>query len=99
MKTIFRVLACTVTEQCSRGLVNPAPTAVYQSFHYANSIFSYTIPNLTPGAVYALRLHFAERDASRRGHPMTLFACSGAVLFTDLDVWAAAGGARNRAVI
>uniref|UniRef100_UPI002ACC0580 malectin domain-containing carbohydrate-binding protein n=1 Tax=Thermogemmatispora sp. TaxID=1968838 RepID=UPI002ACC0580 len=40
------------------GLSYPAPQAVYQTARLGN--FSYTIPNLTPGANYTVRLHFAE---------------------------------------
>jgi len=40
------------------GVSNAAPQAVYQTERYGN--FTYTIPNLTPGASYIVRLHFAE---------------------------------------
>ncbi len=37
---------------------NAAPMAVYQSNRYGN--FTYTLPNLTSGTAYTVRLHFAE---------------------------------------
>src|SRR5262249_39809403 len=47
------------------NVVNPAPDAVYQSERYGN--FSYAIPNLTAGASYTVRLHFAEIYWSQAG--------------------------------
>src|SRR5262249_30080894 len=38
------------------GAANPAPAAVYQSQRFGN--FTYTLPNLTAGAAYTVRLHF-----------------------------------------
>ena len=40
------------------GVTNPAPQSVYQSNRYGN--FTYTVPGLTAGASYAVRLDFAE---------------------------------------
>jgi hypothetical protein len=40
------------------GVTNPAPQAVYQSNRHGN--FTYTIPNLTAGSTYTVRLDFAE---------------------------------------
>jgi hypothetical protein len=40
------------------GLSDPAPQSVYQHNRYGN--FTYTIPGLTAGASYTVRLHFAE---------------------------------------
>ena len=39
-------------------MADPAPQAVYQSNRYGN--FTYTIPGLTAGGSYTVRLHFAE---------------------------------------
>ena len=40
------------------GVTDPAPQAVYQTERWGE--FTYTIPGLTPGALYNVRLHFAE---------------------------------------
>jgi hypothetical protein len=48
------------------GVTNPAPQAVYQTERYGN--FTYTIPGLTPGASYTVRLHFAEIYWNGPGH-------------------------------
>ena len=40
------------------GLTDPAPQSVYQHNRYGN--FTYTVPGLTAGASYTVRLHFAE---------------------------------------
>ncbi len=40
------------------AILNPAPQAVYQTERWGAS--TYTIPNLTPGQTYTVRLHFAE---------------------------------------
>ncbi|HLY92654.1 MAG TPA: malectin domain-containing carbohydrate-binding protein, partial [Candidatus Angelobacter sp.] len=57
----------TVTTAISTsGVTNPAPMAVYQSERWGGDSasnpapFSYTFPNLTAGASYTVRLHFAE---------------------------------------
>ena len=50
----------------SSRVTNPAPAAVYQSARIATSTtngvtsFTYTIPGLTPGTNYLVRLHFCE---------------------------------------
>jgi hypothetical protein len=40
------------------SVADPAPQAVYDTERYGN--FTYTVPGLTPGAAYTVRLHFAE---------------------------------------
>ena len=59
------------------GVSNPAPQAVYQTLPVRVDWypFSYTLGNLTPGASYTVRLHFAEpfvqqggTAAVQRGH-------------------------------
>jgi len=46
-------------------VTDPAPQAVYQTVRYGN--FTYTIPNLTPGGTYRVRLHFAELFGNNPG--------------------------------
>ncbi len=78
------------------GVVSPAPPAVYQTERYGN--FTYTVPNLTPGASYTLRLHFAEIYWNSAGQRLFNVAVNGSPALTNFDVFAAAGGA-NKAVV
>src|SRR5262249_23907022 len=47
------------------NVVNPAPQSVYQSWRYGN--FTYTMPNLTPGRTYTVRLDFSENAVTAAG--------------------------------
>ena len=78
------------------GVTNPAPQAVYQSERYGN--FTYTVPNLTPGASYTLRLHFAEIFWNSAGQRVFNVAVNGSPVLSNFDVFTAAGGA-NKAVV
>ncbi|WP_084658461.1 malectin [Thermogemmatispora onikobensis] len=78
------------------GVTNPAPQAVYQSNRYGN--FTYTIPSLTAGATYTVRLHFAETYWSAAGKRVFNVSINGQQVLTNFDIYAAAGGA-NRAVV
>ena len=73
------------------GVINPAPSAVYQSERSGNS-FSYTIPGLTANASYALRLHFAENYWTASGNRLFNVSVNGTKVLSNLDVYAAAGG-------
>ncbi len=86
----------TSTAINTSGVVNPAPQAVYQTERYGN--FTYTLPNLTPGASYTLRLHFAEIYWSSTGQRVFNVSVNGTQALTNFDIVAAAGGA-NKAVI
>ncbi|WP_322480436.1 malectin domain-containing carbohydrate-binding protein, partial [Thermogemmatispora sp.] len=72
------------------GVTNPAPQAVYQSNRYGN--FTYTIPNLTAGAAYTVRLHFAETYWSAAGKRVFNVSINGQQVLTNFDIYAAAGG-------
>ncbi len=75
----------------SKGLdSNPAPQAVYQSVRW-NSAFTYTIPSLTPGATYTVRLHWAELTWQAAGQRLFNVAINGTPVLTSFDVFAAAG--------
>ncbi|HEX3965512.1 MAG TPA: malectin domain-containing carbohydrate-binding protein, partial [Trebonia sp.] len=50
--------AATTNAISTTGVTNPAPQSVYQHNRYGN--FTYTVPGLTAGASYAVRLDFAE---------------------------------------
>ena len=79
-------------------VTNPAPQAVYQSERYGN--FTYTVPGLTPGAPYGVRLHFAELywgapGGASGGIGSRVFnvAINGTQVLTNYDIYADAGGA------
>ena len=71
------------------GLTNPAPTAVYQSERYGNS--TYTLPNLTAGSQYTVRLHFAELYQTATGKRVFNVAINGTTVLSNFDIYAMAG--------
>lgn len=76
---------------------NPAPQEVYQSERYGNS-FTYTIPGLTAGQTYTVRLHFAEIYWSTPNTRIFNVAINGAQVLSNFDIFAAAGG-KNIAIV
>ena len=86
----------TTTTIDTSGVSNPAPQAVYQTERYGN--FSYTLPNLIPGAHYTVRLHFAEIFWNSSGKRVFNVALNGQPVLSNFDIYATAGGA-NKAVI
>ena len=72
------------------GLSDPAPQSVYQHNRYGN--FTYTIPGLTAGASYTVRLHFAEEYWTTAGSRTFNVLINGTQVLTDFDIFAAAGG-------
>jgi len=87
--------ATTATIDTSNA-TNPAPQAVYQTERYGN--FSYTLPNLLPGAYYDLRLHFAEIYWTSSGQRLFKVTANGQTLLDTFDIFAAAGGT-NKALV
>ncbi|WP_213807720.1 malectin domain-containing carbohydrate-binding protein [Granulicella sp. dw_53] len=73
----------------SRGQ-NLAPMAVYQSNRF--NTFTYTIPNLTSGKAYILRLHFAETFWTEAGKRLFDILVNGQTVQSSFDIFAAAGG-------
>ena len=71
------------------------PAAVFQSERYG--AFTYTIPNLTAGAAYTVRLYFAETYHTAAGRRVFGVAVNGATVLSGFDIYAAAGG-QNRAI-
>ncbi len=68
-------------------VTNPAPQAVYQSVRYENpSSFSYTIPNLIPGASYNVRLDFAEIYYPAAGDRLLDVSINGVTALTNFDI-------------
>jgi len=79
------------------NVANAAPEAVYQYERYGTAAFTYTIPNLTAGSNYAVRLHFAETYFTAAGDREFNVVINGTQVLTNFDIVAAAGGA-NAAV-
>jgi hypothetical protein len=87
----------TVTASINTSAVtNPAPVGVYQSERQGT--FTYTIPGLTPGASFVLRLHFSENTYDSAGKRLFNVSIGGTQVLKNLDVFAATGG-MNTALI
>jgi beta-glucanase (GH16 family) len=71
-------------------VTNPAPQGVYRTERWGPT--TYTIPNLTPGDSYTVRLHFAETAFAAAGQRAFNVAVNGAPVLTNFDIFAAAGG-------
>ncbi|WP_165420392.1 malectin domain-containing carbohydrate-binding protein [Edaphobacter modestus] len=69
---------------------NPAPMEVYQTNRFGN--FTYTIPNLSSGTAYILRLHFAETFWGQASSRLFNIMVNGQAVQSNLDIFAAAGG-------
>lgn len=89
--------ATTTSTVVTANVINPAPEAVYQSVRWASS-FTYTIPGLTAGANYTVRLHFNEMTFTGAGQRVFNVAINGTSVLSNFDVYATAGG-QNVAVI
>ena len=90
----FRVQAVfTIT---TTGVTDPAPQAVYRTERYGNS--TYTLPNLTGGASYKVRLHFAEIYQTAIGSRVFNVAINGTTVLPNYDIYAETG-ARYKAVV
>ena len=72
------------------GVTNPAPQSVYQTERYGN--FTYTVPNLTPGASYTVRLDFAEIYWNSAGQRVFNVTINGTQVLSNFDIFATAGG-------
>ena len=79
------------------GVTNPAPQAVYQTEREGKTI-SYSIPGLTAGTPYTVRLSFAELWWTAAGQRVFNVSINGSNVLANFDVFAAAGAA-NKAVI
>jgi hypothetical protein len=71
------------------GVESPAPQAVYQRERVGD--FTYTIPDLTPGGHYTVRLHFSENSASQVGERTFDVDVNGSRYLDRFDILAAAG--------
>src|SRR5579859_6794910 len=72
------------------GITNPAPQSVWQHNRYGN--FTYTIPGLTAGASYTVRLDFAEEYWTAAGSRTFNVLINGTQVLTNFDIFATAGG-------
>ena len=72
------------------GVTNPAPQSVYQNQRFGN--FTYTLPGLTPGTSYVVRLHFDEFYWTAVGKRVFNVSINGTQVLTNFDIFAAAGG-------
>jgi malectin (di-glucose binding ER protein) len=72
------------------GVTNPAPQSVYQHNRYGN--FTYTVPGLTAGASYTVRLDFAEEYWTTAGSRTFNVLINGSQVLTNFDIFATAGG-------
>jgi Malectin domain/Ricin-type beta-trefoil lectin domain/Putative Ig domain len=82
--------ADTTNAITTTGVTNPAPQSVYQHNRYGN--FTYTIPGLTAGASYNVRLDFAEEYWTTAGSREFNVVINGTQVLTDFDIFATAGG-------
>jgi hypothetical protein len=65
-----------------------APAAVYQSARQGT--VTYTIPGLTAGSSYSVRLHFAELYFSAAGDRVFNVAINGTTVLSNFDIYATA---------
>ncbi len=82
--------AATTTAISTTGITNPAPQSVWQHNRYGN--FTYTIPGLTAGANYTVRLDFAEEYWTAAGSRTFNVLINGTQVLTNFDIFATAGG-------
>jgi fibronectin type 3 domain-containing protein len=72
------------------GITNPPPQSVLQHARVGN--FTYTIPGLTAGASYTVRLDFDEYYFNTAGSRVFDVSINGTPVLTNFDIFAAAGG-------
>jgi subtilase family serine protease len=72
------------------NVTNPAAQTVYQTQRIGD--FTYTVPNLTPGATYTVRLSFAELHWPIAGIRKFNVTINGTQVLTNFDIFATAGG-------
>ncbi len=78
------------------AVANPAPVAVYQTERYG--VATYTIPGLTSGKNYIVRLHFAEIYWTQAGQRIFNVSINGTAVLSNFDIIATAGAA-NKAIV
>jgi|GEM_PF-476877 len=78
------------------GVTNAAPAAVYQTVRW-NTAFTYTLPGLTAGASYTVRLHFVELSFTASGQRTFNVAINGTSVLSNFDIFAQVG--QNKALV
>ena len=73
------------------GVIHAAPMQVYQTYRVGGA-FTYTIPGLTAGGNYTVRLHFAETFWTAAGKRLFNVAINGAPVLSNFDIFAIGGG-------
>lgn len=76
-----------------------APQAVYQTKRTSFSSFTYTLPGLTPGQSYTIKLHFADDLSNASGHRVFDVLINGKTVLSKFDIFAAAGKKKLTAVV
>jgi hypothetical protein len=71
------------------GVADPAPQGVYRTERWGPT--TYTIPNLTPGGSYMVRLHFAETALQGVGQRHFNVVINGTQVLNNYDIYADAG--------
>jgi hypothetical protein len=90
--TVYSVTSTIITT----GVTNPAPQSVYKTERYG--AMTYTLPNLTAGVSYRVRLHLAELYHSASGKRRFNVAINGTTVLSNYDIYAETG-ARYKAVV
>ncbi|GLV53435.1 hypothetical protein KDH_02890 [Dictyobacter sp. S3.2.2.5] len=80
----------TSTSIDTSGVAGAAPQSVWQTCRW-NSSFTYTIPGLTAGKAYTLRLDWAELTFQYAGARVFNVAVNGTSVLNNFDVYATAG--------
>ncbi len=75
---------------------NPAPIAVYQTARVGTSTsgFTYTFPNLTPGAVYTINVYLADFDSTASGQRQFNIAVNGTSEEEAIDIYTFVGNGK-----
>jgi hypothetical protein len=89
--------ARTVTHTITTiGVTNRAPQAAYQAERYG--AVTYTLPSLTAGASYTVRLHFAELYWTATGKRKFNVAMNGTTVLSSFVIYSATGAQYNAIV-
>ncbi len=80
----------TSTSINTSGVANAAPQGVWQTVRW-NASFTYTIPGLTAGSSYTVRLDWAELSFQAAGQRKFNVAINGTSVLSAFDVYATAG--------
>ena len=75
----------------SRTVAHPIPQADWNTYRYLAN--TYTIPDLTPGGSYQVRLYFLDWYFTEQGQRVFNVAINGTTVLSDFDIVAAAANA------